>query len=96
MPTNSRRTTTFGPRVSFGTTKADSGPVHVEIPSSGTLEVAAETGIKWSGATSASHTSLTLPDGHLSIGSVSATSATIYFRSGATTYQFDAQASGIL
>ena len=93
---NSNRTTKFGPRVSFTTTKSDAGPVHVEIPSDGTLEVAAETGIKMSGATSASMTSLLLPDGHLSIGSVSVTSATIYYRSGNTIYEFDAQASGVL
>lgn len=92
----SYRTTNFGPRVSFTTTLADSGPVHVQVPSGATLEVADVAGIKMSGATTASFTSLTLPDGHLSIGSVSATSATIYFRSGVTIYQFDAQAAGVL
>ena len=93
---NSGRTTNFGPRVSFTTTRSDPGPVHVAFPSGGTVEFADVAGIKMSGATSASMTSLILPDGHLSIGSVSATSATIYFRSGVTIYEFDAQASGVL
>lgn len=93
---SSQKTTYFGPLVSYRTSKSHAGPVHVEIPSHGTLEVAAETGIRMSGATSASMTSLLLPDGHLSIGSVSVTSATIYFRSGNTIYEFDAQASGVL
>lgn len=96
MADNSNRTTNFGPRVSFTTTKSDSGPVHLVVPSDGTLEVAGIQGIKMSGATSASLDSTTLPDGFLSIGSVSVTSATIYFRSGNTTYQFDAQAAGVL
>jgi hypothetical protein len=34
------RTTNFGPRVSFTTTLADAGPVHVLVPSTGTLEAA--------------------------------------------------------
>lgn len=46
--------------------------------------------------TSASLTSATLADGELSVGSVSVTSATIYFRSGVTTYEFIADAAGVL
>lgn len=36
---NSTRTTNFGPRVSFTTSKSDAGPVHVAIPSAGTFGV---------------------------------------------------------
>lgn len=95
MADNSNRTTNFGPRVSFRTTKSDSGPVHVEIPSGATFELG-NLHFLMSGATSASLTSLTLPDQCLSIGSVSVTSATIYFRSGVTIYEWDAQAAGVL
>lgn len=38
MPNNSNRTTNFGPRVSFTTTKADSGPVHVYGDSNSTFQ----------------------------------------------------------
>ncbi len=120
MPNNSNRTTNFGPRVSFTTTKADAGPVHVHVPSHGTLE--AEGTVTVSGAatfsdtltstatidqsalgsvflskqTTASYDSTTLADGELSIGSVSVGSATIYFRSGVTTYEFIADAATLL
>lgn len=93
---NSQRTTNFGPIVSLATSKADARAPHLFLDSNSTLEVAAVTGIAFSGATSASITSAILPDGHLSIGSVSATSATLYFRSGATTYQWDAAAASVL
>lgn len=93
----STRTTYFGPRVSLRTTQSDvNADIHFQVPSNATFEIANEHGIKMSGATTASFTSLTLPDQHLSIGSVSATSATIYFRSGVTIYQFDAQAASVL
>lgn len=36
---NSNRTTKFGPRVSFTTTKSDSGPINVHVPSTATLSV---------------------------------------------------------
>jgi hypothetical protein len=67
---SSYKTTNFGPIVSLQTSKADPR-------SNTTLTIDALSGVQWSGATSASLTSLTLPDGHLSIGSVSVTSATI-------------------
>jgi hypothetical protein len=36
---NSNRTSRFGPRVSFSTTKSDPGPVHVQVPSTATLGI---------------------------------------------------------
>lgn len=77
-----------------GLTAASGGAV--TVASGATLNIQGVAGINFSGATSASLTSLTLPDGYLSIGSVSVASATIYFRSGNTIYEFDAQASGVL
>ena len=116
--------TTNFTRISLRTTLADTGPMHLEVPSGATLEGAgtntfsgavtasstfASSGVATftsnldaSGATflidqqTASHTSLTLADGEMSVGSVSVTSATIYFRSGVTIYEFDAQAAGVL
>lgn len=66
------------------------------LTSTSTFDQTALTSKFLSKQTTASYTSLTLADGELSIGSVSVTSATIYFRSGATTYEFDAQAATIL
>ena len=45
-------------------------------------------------STTASLTSVTLVDGEMAIGAISATSATIYFRSGVTTYRFIAPVAG--
>lgn len=93
---NSNRTTNFGPRVSFTTTKADAGPVHVRFPSAGTVDFAAVAPIKFSGITTASPTSTFIPDGFLSIVSHSANSIVIAIRSGATTYRFTNDAGSVL
>ena len=85
---NSNRTTDFGPRVSFATTKSDPGPVHVEIPSGATFTVPAVAGLSFSDVTTASPTSTFIPDGFLSIVSHSGNSIVIAIRSGATTYSF--------
>lgn len=39
---NSNRTSNFGPRVSFTTRKSDAGPVHVHVPSHGTLGISGQ------------------------------------------------------
>ena len=87
----SNRTTNFGPRVSFTTTAADAGPVHVYVPSTGTLEAAGrlvKSGTEIaSNLTTASLTSLTLADGEIRLGGHSGNNVKIWFRSGVTTYQ---------
>jgi hypothetical protein len=109
---SSYKTTNFGPIVSLQTSKADPRAPHLYLDSNTTITSAgpmavsgvltstgtinAQGGVFLSRATTASLTSATLADGELSIGSVSVTSATIYFRSGATTYEFDAQAATVL
>ena len=115
MPDNSGRTTNFGPKVSFTTTKASGAvPIHVLVPSAGTLEVDGQSifdglvtsnntlaiapvaGLKFSTITTASPTSVFIPDGFLSIVSHSANSIVIAIRSGATTYRFTNDAGGVL
>jgi len=93
---NSLRTTNFGPRVSFTTTKSDAGPVHVNFPSGGTVAFADVAPIKFSGITTASPTSTFIPDGFLSIVSHSANSMVIAIRSGATTYRWTNDAGSVL
>jgi len=63
---------------------------------SGTFDQTALTSVFLSKQTTASYTSLTLSDGEFSVGSVSVGSATIYFRSGVTTYEFVADAATVL
>jgi hypothetical protein len=108
----SYKTTNFGPIVSLQTSKADPRAPHLYLDSNTTLTAAGPVAISGtftpsgtvnlagatllSDQTSASLTSATLADGQLSVGSVSVTSATIYFRSGVTTYQFVALDSAVL
>lgn len=93
---NTGRTTNFGPRVSFTTTKSDPGPIHLHHPSTGTVEFAGVAPIKFSGVTTASPTSVFIPDGFFSIVSHSANSIVLAFRSGATIYRFTNDAGGVL
>lgn len=93
---NSRKTTVFGPRVSFGTTKSDAGPVHVQFPSAGTVDFAAVAAMKFSAITTASPTSTFIPDGFLSVVSHSGNSIVLAIRSGATTYRFTNAAGSVL
>lgn len=93
---NSNRTTNFGPRVSYSTTKGDAGPVHVLFPSAGTVEFANVAAAKFSDITTASPTSTFIPDGFLSVVSHSANSIVLALRSGATTYVFTNDAGGVL
>lgn len=93
---NSGKTTNFGPRVSFTTTKADPGPVHVAFPSNGTVDFESVAAAKFSNITTASPTSTFIPDGFLSIVSHSGNSLVIAIRSGATTYRFTNDAGSVL
>lgn len=96
MADNSGRTTFLGPRVSFRTSKSDAGPVHVQIPSTATLDLAGVSAVKFSNITTASPTSVFVQDGFLSIVSHSGNSIVIAIRSGATTYRFTNDAGGVL
>lgn len=93
---NSGRTTNFGPKVSFTTTKSDAGPVVVTFPSGGTVEFADVAAMKFSAITTASPTSTFIPDGFFSIVSHSANSMVLAIRSGATTYRWTNDAGGVL
>jgi hypothetical protein len=97
---SSYKTTNFGPIVSLQTSKADPRAPHLYLDSNTTLTASGtlntQSGVFLSRATTASLTSATLADGELSIGSVSITSAVLYFRSGVTTYQFAALDSAVL
>ena len=92
----SYRTTYLGPRLSFRTTLADAGPVHVQYPSGATLDLADVAPIKFSNITTASPVSTFIPDGHLSIVSHSGNSIVLAIRSGATTYRFTNDAGSVL
>jgi hypothetical protein len=93
---NSLRTTNLGPWVSFSTTKANAGPVHVVFPSGGTVDFADVAAAKFSNITTASPVSTFIPDGFLSIVSHSGNSLVIAIRSGATTYRWTNDAGGVL
>lgn len=73
----SRRTTDFGPRVSFATNLADPGPVHVFLDSNSTLEVDGQ--IKADGQMAFGSTSTTTFAGH------NVFSKTVAVNSGSTT-----------
>lgn len=93
----SNLTTWLGPRVSFRTSAAQSDvPVHVQIPSTATLDLAGVAAVKFSNITTASPTSTFIPDAFLSICSHSGNSMVIAIRSGATTYRFTNDAGGVL
>ena len=93
----SELTTYLGPKVSFRTSAAQSNvPVHVQFPSTGTVELANVAAIKFSAITTASPVSTFIPDGFLSIVSHSGNSLVIAIRSGATTYRFTNDAGGVL
>ena len=77
-------TTNLGPRVSLVTVASDAGPAHLFLDSNTSLTIAGKQFA--SNATSASLTSAILADGEIRIGAVSAGTATLFFRSGVTTY----------
>lgn len=73
------RTTNFGPRVSFTTTLADSGPVHVLADSNSTVEILG---------------SLTIPGlGAGFTAAVSGNTATLSFTTGGVTWTFNSATS---
>lgn len=75
----SYRTTNLGPRVSFTTTLADPGPVHVHLDSNATLEVLG---------------SFTIPGLASGFGAaVSGNTATLSFTTGGVTYTFNSDSS---
>jgi hypothetical protein len=93
---NSLRTTNFGPRVSFTTSKSDPAPVHVLFPSHGTVNLANVQAMKFSNITTASPTSVFIADGFFSVVSHSANSMVLAIRSGATMYRWTNDAGGVL
>jgi len=66
------------------------------LTSNATVDQSALASVFLSKQTTASLTSLTLADGEFTIGAVSVTSSVLYFRSGATTYEFIADAGTVL
>lgn len=93
----STKTTFLGPLVSFRTSASQSAtPVHVQFPSTGTVELANVAAVKLSGITIASPTSTFIPDGFLSIVSHSGNSLVLAIRSGATIYRWTNDAGGVL
>ena len=95
---DSQSTTTLSGQVDIdgGLNSSSTATFSGNLISTATIDQTALTSVFLSKQTTASYTSLTLADGEMSIGSVSVASATIYFRSGNTTYEFDAQASTVL
>lgn len=95
----SQRTTYFGPRVSFRTTLADAGPVHVYGDSSSTLEwdgiVNFQSASLRPSAETVSASSTVLDDGEFAVTSVSDSSCVLAFRSGVTTYTFIADTGAV-
>lgn len=89
-------TSSGGLSVTGGMTASSVATFSDQLVSTSTIDQSALSSVFLSKQTTASYTSLTLADGEMSIGSVSVASATIYFRSGVTIYEFDAQASGVL
>lgn len=102
-------TTTFlGPVVSLRTLPSATSVPHLFldsnttlevdglIKSDGTLDITPVAGIKFSNITTASPTSVFIPNGFLSIVSHSGNSMVIAIRSGATTYRWTNASGGVL